>query len=70
MLTKDFLKRFLALAFALVLVLGLSVPSFALVQEVNYSDLPSQLKSLVQLVSEESGIYLSKIGRASCRERV
>ena len=59
LITKIWCKRFLALACALVLVLGLSVPSFALVQEVNYSDLPSLLKSLVQPVSEESGIYLA-----------
>lgn len=61
LITKNWCKRFLALACALVCVLALSVPSFALVQEVNYSDLPSYLRSLVQPVSEESGIYLANL---------
>ncbi len=52
-----FWRRIVCLACALICVLGLSVQSFALVQEVNYSDVPSHAKMLIQPVSEDSGIY-------------
>lgn len=57
MLTKDFLKRFLALACALVLVLGLSVSSFALsVTNYTVSQLSENARNFLEAVTD-NGIY-------------
>ena len=58
LITKNWCKRFLALACALVCVLALSVQSFAAVNVTNYtvSQLPENARNFLEAVTD-NGIY-------------